>query len=637
MSQPIQPPQPYFPYYQPPRKTRWWIPLIIVGVILLLLFIMGSIFIGMLSAPFQKEIVELKPNSVLYLTFEGGAQEQPAQSPFSFLSSSRPATLFETLTAIKRAKDDEMIEGIYIKPQMITPGWAKSDEIREALIDFKESGKFIYAHLQIGNEASYYQALPADSIFMPYEGIVELNGFGITSLFMKNMFEKLGITFYVSHFEDFKSAGESLERSNFSDSSRLQLRLLLDARNSSFISAVAFSRDLEEEEVKAALARGVYTADSLMENGFVDALLSESDLRELMRKKIYSTNDLKDEQKLRLVSPHTYLNAPQKDISKDYDKNSQIAIIYGSGAINHGKRNDNPFSDETAVHSGDFVKYLKSARENDKIKAIILRIDSPGGSVFGSDEIYQEILKTREVKPVIASMSDYCASGGYYIAVACDTIITHPLTITGSIGVVSVIPNVSSMMNKLYITADTIGTSPSAFFLNGIYPLTEKDKKQFTDMSRSIYFRFIDKVAKARGKSFDEARALAKGRVWMGEQALKNGLADIEGGLLKAVSVAKARIGIADDVKVRVVQYPKQEDDIKAFLKLFGISDEDEASIGFKNAVAQALGLAPAAFDQVVKSLPEGSRRQIEHILQLLGMARKETVLMAMPEMIDAR
>lgn len=636
MSENVQMPPQYSPYYRPqPKKNKWIFPVaIVVGIIFLFIVLMG-IFFSMLSAPFEKEMVEVKQNSVLYLTFAGGAAEYEKASPFSFLGDTRNPTLFETLTAIKRAKDDDKIQGIYIKPQLVSPGWAKSQELQEALDDFKTSGKFVYAYIPMGNEMSYYNTLAADSIFMPYEGILEMNGFGVTRLFMKNMFEKIGISFFVSHFEDFKSAGESFEGNKFSDSSKLQLNELLQARHNSFVKSVSEHRDMTIDEINTALARGVYTVDTLLALGFIDAISTESDLKDMIKAKL----GIEDESaKLHLINPYDYLNAPGADLKKSYDKDTQIAIIYGSGAINSGRDSDNPFSDEKGIYSGDFIKYLKEARENDKIKAIILRIDSPGGSAFASDEIYREIIKTREIKPVYASMSDYCASGGYYIAVGCDEIITHPLTITGSIGVVSIIPNVSSMLDKLYINADTLGTSPSAFFMNGVYPLTEKDKKQFVDLSRNIYFRFIEKVSKSRNMSFDETRALAKGRVWMGTQAYEKRLADTTGGLLATLAFVKGKLGIPEDQKVKLVQYPKPVDEMTSFMKLFGIDrDKEESSSDLKIAVARALGFSASGFETAINALPDAAKNQIKYFLDLMGMARKEAVLMAMPALADVQ
>ena len=280
---PPVPPPPYYMY--PQRKTRWWIPVVIIGGILLVGIIFIMVIVGSIGASFSfnKEPVSIKQNSILYLDLGKIVSEYPASSPFDFLQNGYKASFLDIIEAIKRAKDDKRIDGIYYKASIAQIGFAKAKEIQDALADFKTSGKFIYAFLETGREIDYYLALPADKIFTSSEGIIEINGFGASSVFMKGLFEKLGIDFYVLGFEDFKSAGEQLSRNNFSDSAKKQLRVILQQRYDMFLEAVVKYRKMDKEKVKDAMERGVYTADSLLALGFVDSLINESNLKEMLK------------------------------------------------------------------------------------------------------------------------------------------------------------------------------------------------------------------------------------------------------------------------------------------------------------------------------------------------------------------
>lgn len=628
----------YPPQYQPQKKkSKWWIPVAIIGSIIILFFVFIFIVIGAIGSSFssfEKQEVSIKENSVLYMTFGGDIGEYNKQSMFNFGGSSNP-TFWSYLRAIEAAKDDDRIKGIFIRSKMSGLGFAKSIEIQQALEEFKESGKFIYTFIETARENEYYNALPSDSIFMPEEGLMEMNGYGISSMFLKGLFKKIGVEYYVLGFEDFKSAGESLSRDNFSDSSRYQLQIILAQRYKYLTESIAKFRKMDIAKVNEIIARGIFTADSLKEYGFIDGFATESEVKEFIKKRVFGEEKAKDEKnKLNLISVGNYVSGDLPKGGEVYDENTQIAIIYGEGPI-QDMDDDNPFGGEKIISSKEVISNLKKARDDKKIKAIILRVNSPGGSVITSDAIYQEILKTREVKPVFASMGDVAASGGYYISMPCDTIIASPGTITGSIGVILAVPNLSETMNMLDIGVDTISTSPNANIMNGLYPYNENDKKFLYDVAEPIYKRFVQKVSKNRNMTFEEARSLAKGRVWTGEDAKERGLVDVLGGYKESLKIAKRRIGVPDSMKVWVQVFPKEEDPIEMLLKTFGIMPQDDEEVRYDPDLSKILNINPAELAAGIDALPEDVKAQLLYINQLMKMSKKEKALFSLPYPIN--
>lgn len=625
------------PYYAR-RKSRWWIPVLIIGAIFLGFIILVFSLLSSFDSFFAQEPVEVKSNTVLYLNFKSDIEEISKSDPFSTLfTMSKGESFHDILRAIKIAKQDERIKGIYFKATPIGIGYAKTMELLESLDDFKQSGKFIYVYFEAGSENHYLRLLPADKIFMPEDGFVEMNGFAITQMFLKGLFAKLGIEFFVDHFEDFKSAGESLNRTSFSDSSKLQLRVILNQRHNEFVDAVAKYRSIDKSIVEGILVRGVFTADSMKALGLIDDFATEQQVKDKIKELAYK--DVKDEKvkKLRLITPGSYLfsDLPEK-FTEVKDDAPTIAIIYGSGAIMTDV-SDSPFDSENYIIPREFVKNLRKAREDKKVKAIILRIDSPGGSVIASDAIWQEIIETKKLKPVYASMSDVAASGGYYISVPCDTIIAHPMTITGSIGVISAIPIVSDMMKKLDITLDSLQTTPSAQDLNLLYPFSKEQRDKFHQRVEGIYHRFINKVSMGRNKSFNEVRAIAKGRVWTGEDAHKIGLVDTLGGILTAINIAKRRLGIKEDELVKIKEYPRPTDDLQKFIKAFFGKEEDEESSLKSAFLTKLFGVDNRLANTFYHSLPYIMKKQISYLFNLFAITKKEQVIMALPYSIDIK
>ena len=617
---------------QPRRRSRGWIIAgVIIGIVVVAIGVFG-LMIGMFLSSFETEQkVDVTDKTVLVLDLSKGVPEYEPPVAFSFGSDESGPSLRDIVTSIERAKTDENIHGIYIRSGIAVAGMAKLSEVRDALIDFKKSGKFIYAYMEMGTKGGYYLATVADSIIMPQEGMMEFNAFGTSAPFMKGMFEKLGVSFHVEQFEEYKSAAETMNRDRWSEPAKEAIRALLQQRSDVFVDAVSKSRKLASEEVIALMNRGLYIPDSLLAHGLIDAMMREAELKERIHRRL-NPDDTTAHPSLKTISLAKYVHSFDLN-GKDERAEKSIAIVYASGAISPGK-NANPL-DASGIYARTLIRDLRAARDNDNVDAIILRIDSPGGSAFASDEIWAEIREVRKTKPVYASMSDVAASGGYYIAMACDTIIAHPSTITGSIGVIMSIPNFTGSVAKVGITIDTVSLGPSASFMNAGLPLTDGDKKTLRAFGQGIYTRFVQKVAESRKMDTAAARKLARGRVWTGTAAKEAGLVDVLGGLDVAIATAKKRIGVGANDDVNIVLYPKQIDNLSALLKMFGIEKDDEDDAEVRTALRSALlskitGTVPAA-EQIYRSLPAGTRSQVKHSLQLTELGLTERALMMLP------
>lgn len=620
----MQVPPPY-PYYQ--RRTRWWIPILIVAIIIIALLVIIVALLDSFSAIFEKRPVEVKNNSVLLINFNRQFSEYKGESLGSLFDETQGVAFYDLLKAIERAKIDPKIKGIYLRCSMSLMGWAKRSEVVDALTDFKRSGKFIYAFIEIGNENDYYLALPADSIFLAREGLIEMNGFSVSALFLKGLFDKIGIEYYVQQYEDFKSAGETFSRTRFSDSARLVYRNIIHQIYDNFVEEVAEYRKISKQKVADVLRRGVYSADSLLALKFVDSLLNDNQAKEFIKKRILKDKYNPDSAKgnVNFIPVASYIESEEFQKLGNVDRENAIAIVYASGPIIQ-RVQKNPFEMDLIIEPSDFIKNLKKARDDKKIKAIIIRIDSPGGSVIASDEIWEEIRRTKKVKPIYASMSDVAASGGYYIAMGCDTIIAHPSTLTGSIGVISMIPNFSGLIHKLGVTIDTISTNESAKDLNLFLPFSKRQKDKLEELSKPIYFRFVSKVAESRKKSFEQARSLAKGRVWTGREAYERGLVDHLGGINEAIALASKRIGVPNPM---IKRFPRPADEFQIFLKLLTKREEDESKT---KALLRLFSLkSPERHSFTLDMIPEQIRLQAANILWFAINANKENIFALMP------
>ncbi len=640
--------QPYYPPVQR-QRSRWWIPFAIIASIIggmfLMIIIIGvgiASFIGKTSFNMggsESEKVHVEENSILSLSFgDGGVNEYVvASSPFS--GNREGVALLDVLTAIHAAKDDPKIKGIYYKPSGQV-GFAKQREIMAALEDFKTSKKFIYAFLPGGAEREYYFAAVADSIFMPQEASFEFNGFGGTSIFLKDMFDKMGVEWTVIQREDYKSAAEMFNRTKFSDPARQEVREIIDQRYAIFVQEIARLRHLDENAVRAMLQRGIYDPDSLHALKLIDHFATDMQVKEKLKEKVYGSDTVK--KKLHFVDLESYASYARAHSTVPVEKDKQIAIVYGSGTIRSGSKSGRG----NEIASASWVKDLRRAADDKDIDAIILRIDSPGGSVQASDEMYQEIIRAKAKKPIYASMSDVAASGGYYMAMACDSIIAYPETITGSIGVIAAIPNLSKTMGKIGVSVDTVATGSAALFMNPMMPPNAADHKHLDDLIGSFYQRFLERVAQGRHSTPEKIREVARGRVWTGEKAKERGLVDVLGGLYASIDIVKKRIGVSSDKRVRIVSYPEKEDGLKVLLRMFKIkTGDDEEDDSEEARSARAVEAAADAYlktqtpqwQSVTEIVPAAVREQAIFALDLAMISRREQALAVMPWSLEMR
>ena len=550
------------------------------------------IFAGIIgAASSSKGETKIESKSVLKLELNEPIQERSADNPFArFGGGSGPESamgLIDIKAALKKAKTDDNIRGIYIEAKSPQAGWATLEEVRNALIDFKLSKKFVYAYSEGMTEKAYYIASVADKIYLNPAGEMEWNGISAELTFFKGTLDKLGLKPEIFRVGEFKSAVEPFLRENISEPNRLQTSSFLNSINNHFLDGVSKSRGIPVASLRQY-------ADSLTIQRPADALRTKlvtnvgyyDEIDGELKKQL----GLGDKKKVNFVGLSKYKGAKSdgEDDKEGDDGNkvlsgNRIAVIIASGDINTGTGDDN------SIGSDKIAGEIRKARLNDNIKAIVLRINSGGGSALASDVMWREVQLTRKAKPIVASFGDYAASGGYYMAMGCNKIVAQPNTITGSIGVFALLFNTQDLFkDKLGITFDRVLTNPHADFPSGTRPLSAFDRTVLQNGVNRIYAGFTKKVADGRKLSIDSVRAIAGGRVWTGAQGKAIGLVDQLGGLDEAVKVAAAEAKLKDgDYRLRYL--PTQEDSFKKIMKYFNGGDDDNNS-----RVQAALGpLAP--------------------------------------------
>ena len=534
----------------------------VVGI--LLLGLVGILLLaGIAGAASSSDKKEVASNSVLELKLSEPLRERGRDGMFARLGGGRGATgLVELKEAIARAATDDAIKGILLNLDVVQGGMASLEEVRTALLAFKKSGKFVVAYHETASEKSFYLSSVADEIYLHPQGLLEFNGLSAETMFYKRLFAKAGIEPYIFRVGSFKSAVEPFFRENYSDSARFQTVSFLNSINGYLIGQVAASRKLDPARLKVISdSMLVHDANDALRLKLVTKLGYFDEVQDCMRGKL----GLKKDEKPALVSLDEYAD----DSPDEGSGSNKIAVIYAEGDIVGGKGDDNN------IGSTKFAEAIRKARLDEKVKAVVLRINSPGGSSLASDVVYREVALTKKVKPIIASMGDVAASGGYYIAMACDTIVAHPNTITGSIGVFGVLPNIQPLLaDKLGITVDRVTTGKFSDLPTITRALTDYEKRVLQHEVDMIYADFTTKAALGRHMPVERLRRLASGRVWSGIEAKNNGLVDVLGSFDDALKIAAARAHLkADDYRIQ--RLPRQRSGIEALLARFGGTDEE--------------------------------------------------------------
>ena len=507
--------------------------------------------LGLVAASSEDEVT-LEKNSILHLDLNGRTLvERTAEEDLEFGSFLDPfggdntAGLVNLKKAIAEAKVNENIKGIYLNAGLFGAGQAGLLELREALVDFKESGKFIVAYDEAYSEGGYFLASVADEIYLNPMGGIDFNGFSSEGIFLKGFFEKVGIKPEVFRVGEFKSAVEPYILDKMSPENRLQTQYFLDDINGHAIDLIAKSRKINKDSLtlinQQMLVRKPKDAVTYK---LATALKYEDEVHSILKEKL----GLKEEDQISTINA-TDLGGLAK--SKNVTSPNRIAVILAEGEIVDGDV-------EGAISSEKFAKEIRKARKDENIKAIVLRVNSPGGSILASDVIWREMAEAKKAKPVIVSMGEVAASGGYYISAPADTIVAQPNTITGSIGIFGILFNVQELVNdKLGVTTDVVSTGELSDFGNMARPLTEVERTIIQSSVEDGYETFISRVAEGRGMHPDSVRKVASGRVWTGTQAKARGLVDVLGGLDTAIGIAAAKIKAGEDY--RVVYYPEKK------------------------------------------------------------------------------
>ena len=519
------------------------IALFIAGLLLPFFLLFIIVIIG--SASSSDKDIKIKENSVLTIDFKSKIVEHENESEASMFDLKDDAELKyqDILNAIETAKNDDKIKGISIELDDIDAGITQIDDIRKSLEDFKKSNKFVYAYGNNVSQASYYLGSVADQYFLNPVGGIELKGLSSEVVFLKEFAEKYGININVIRHGNFKSAVEPFLRNEMSPENKEQMTALLNDTWGEISSKIIQSRKLDPTEFKTVVDSLYATIPDLsLKYKLADKLVQKSEYEEIIKNKL---NVGKDE-KLNKVSIRNYAFSQVDTKTND----NKIAVLYASGTIYNG----NKYSD---IHSERYIQYIKNLAQDDNIKAVVLRVNSPGGSANASDEILYELQQLKQKKPLIISFGDYAASGGYYISMAGDRIFAQNNTITGSIGVFGVIPDAKNLANRNGIYSDVVSTNANS---NMISPFSGLSSGTLAIAQRSVvntYNRFVHFVSKNRNKTAEEVDAVGSGRVWSGKRAKEIGLVDEIGSLNDAVKYAANKANIAE---YEAVSYPEKVD-----------------------------------------------------------------------------
>lgn len=535
--------------------------MIIVAIFFVFIFMMiAASAIGDSGKP------TIKNNSVLTLDFKTQIIDSPTedQQNFNFPGgeTSKNVLLFDMLEAIKKAKSDDKIKGISIETDGIRAGITQLDDVRAALEDFKKSGKFVYAYGNMVSQGAYYLGSVADQYYLNPSGGIELKGMATEVAFFKNFADKYGIGLEVIRHGKFKAAVEPYLRNEISPENKEQLSTLLQDIWSNTSAKIAKSRKIDSANFKV-------TVDSLygiipeycIQQKLADRLIQKTEYDNLIRTKL----NLKEKEKLSKISFSKYISSFETDNLK---KDNQVAVLYASGAIYNGDGYD-------AIYSDRYIKEIKKLAENEKVKAVVFRINSPGGSANASDEILYELQQLKKKKPLIISFGDYAASGGYYVAMGADKIYSEPNTLTGSIGVFGVFPYLKELAAKNGIRADEVSTNANSNMYSVLNGATPGTVHIMTASVEQTYKRFVHFVTENRKKSFDQIDEVGGGRVWSGSRAKQIGLVDELGSLTDAINYAAQKANLKE---YNTASYPKK---ISAFEQFFKSMEEDEISTRF--------------------------------------------------------
>ena len=531
---------------------------IILSSIVLFIISMVTLF-GIMSASDTETIV--KKNSVMMLDLNGTLVERTQEDPLGILSQlfgdeSNTYGLDDILSSIQKAKENENIKGIYLQASSLGTSYASLQEIRNALLDFKESGKFVIAYADSYTQGLYYLSSAADKVLLNPKGMIEWRGIASAPLFYKDLLQKIGVEMQVFKVGTYKSAVEPFIATEMSPANREQVTAFITSIWGQVTEGVSTSRNIPVDSLNVYADRMLmfYPSEESVKCGLADTLIYRNDVRNYLKKLV----EIDEDDNLPIVGLSDMMNV-KKNVPKDKSGNI-VAVYYASGEIT-----DYPSSatSEDGIVGSKVIRDLRKLKDDNDVKAVVLRVNSPGGSAFASEQIWHAVKELKTKKPVSVSMGDYAASGGYYISCVADTIVAEPTTLTGSIGIFGIIPNVKGLTDKIGLSYDVVKTNKYADFGNIMRPFNEEERSLLQMMITEGYDTFVSRCAEGRHTTKEAIEKIAEGRVWTGETAKKLGLVDELGGIDKAMDIAVTKAGIEG---YTVVSYPAKQDFFSSLL-----------------------------------------------------------------------
>ncbi len=512
-----------------------------------ILAILVLVVVALVAVRIQTAPPSIESGSTLVLTLQGEIPErQPVEFPFAFLGGQSRPTVLNVWNMLRMAAADRRINAVVLAPRSVETGWAKLEEIRSALVEFRKSGKPLWAYLRSPGAREYYLATAAERIYLGPQDPVMLKGMRAELMFFRGTLDKLGIDVQIAAAGDYKDFGDTFTRTSMSPSTREVTNSILDELYGNLLARIAEGRGKSPEEVRAIIDKGPFLAKEALDAGLVDALRFEDQLYGELQDRLKAGE-------IKKLSMRRYMQVPPR--AAGIRSGRRIAFLVGQGAIMRGSPGDTGL-EEAGITAHGFIRLLRRVAEDDDIRGVVVRIDSPGGEVGASDEIWREMNLLSRKKPLVISMSDSAASGGYYIAMTGDPIVAYPGTYTGSIGVVFGKPTLRGFYNKLGITKDMLTRGRFADIDSDYTPLGPEELAKLQEGVEAGYRDFVAKVAEARRRPVEEIGPLAQGRVWLGSQAHARGLVDELGGIGRAVELVKQKAGIDPDEPVTLEPYP---------------------------------------------------------------------------------
>ena len=583
------------------RKT-----VLIIGGILAVLLLVVLIGVAVIVSAFRKGEPSIRDNSVLALRVAGSLPDYTADDPFKRFFGGPEQSLTGLVMQFKKAKVDKRIKAIVLDVDMSGVGWAKAEELRDAIADFRTSGKPVYAYIEFGLNKEYYIATACDKIVVPPPGELFITGLAADVMFFRGSLDKLGIYPDIFQIGKYKSVGDMFTQKKMTDAHREYVNSLLDDLFDRYIAGIAQARHKSPEDVRKLIDDAPYNAAKAKEVGLID----EAVYRDELEREVKASLGYKDSDQFAPVKASEYRDVSPESLG--LNKGEKVAVIYATGDIGSGRSENSP-SGGQSIGSDTLAKALTDAAADKSIKAIVMRVDSPGGSGLASDIIWHAVEAANQKKPVVISMGDVAASGGYYISASASKIVAQPSSITGSIGVVAGKPVMKGLYDWLGISNEYVLRGKEAGMFRETEKFSDDERAKFEDWIKTTYYNdFVPKVAKGRHKDPKDVDAVGQGRVWTGAQAKDRGLVDEFGGLDRAIEVAKQLANIPADKGVERVILPYPQTFLQELLS--GGGDNSNTQIEQQRALLAAL--------------PEDARRAFRYMALMDRMKNGESMLL---------